>query len=514
MRLLDGFDPAAAAIGTLPDVPDLSDDARAAVKGFASATAVAPGESVDFHIDVAEPREVVVEIYRVGAYGEHRTALLGSSEPVAVVPQPGPVTDPETGMVSCLWEPAWRLNVPADWKSGAYLAVLRAKGSADGAEGEEGTDSATSAAGANYVPFVVRNLRRRTSWLVVVPFACYQAYNMYPFDNARGKNLYYGFDANGEQSSKLRASSVSFRRPYELTGMPREAERVHDFVVWAERQGYDMEYAASADLNEGRVDPLNYKGLIFPGHDEYWSAGMRKTLVKALDSGVSTVFLQANNVYWHVRYEGSTITCFKSRQDPVKTKRPGQTVMWRDLRLPEQELLGAQYISLVKGDAPLVVTNADHWFWQAAGVSAGDTFPGLVGGEADSVQDKYQKAEGTEFTILARSAYTDGADGTREQQTVLHRKPSGAWVFDAGTFFWPMALGREGFADPRIEAATAALLARIAAGDGLGSRSARRRAAMTAALKREASPSAVSAKTKPVVKRVGRKVKHTLKRSS
>jgi hypothetical protein len=290
MRLLDGFAPAvaaigtsAAAIGTTPDVPELSDDARAAVKGFASATAVAPGESVDFHISVAEPQEITVEIYRVGAYEDHRTALLGRSEPVAVTPQPEPVTDPETGMVSCLWEAAWRLNVPADWKSGAYLAVLRAD------------------TGANYVPFVVRDLRRRASWLVVVPFACYQAYNMYPFDNARGKNLYYGFDDSGEQSSKLRASSVSFQRPYELTGMPREAERVHDFVVWAERQGYEMEYAVSADLNDGRVDPLNYKGLIFPGHDEYWSAGMRKSLVRAQDSGVSTVFLQANNVYWHIR---------------------------------------------------------------------------------------------------------------------------------------------------------------------------------------------------------------------
>ena len=52
MRLLDGFAPTAAAIGTTPDVPELSDDAQAAVKGFASATAVAPGESVDFHISV------------------------------------------------------------------------------------------------------------------------------------------------------------------------------------------------------------------------------------------------------------------------------------------------------------------------------------------------------------------------------------------------------------------------------------------------------------------------------
>ncbi|MFL6114076.1 MAG: N,N-dimethylformamidase beta subunit family domain-containing protein [Catenulispora sp.] len=495
MRLPDGFTPVADPVGTAPDVPDIRDDAAAPVKGFASDTGVSPGAAIDFHISVARPRNVTVEIYRVGAYGDQRTALLGVSEPIAAGTQPEPVIDAGTGLITCPWEASWRLNVPADWKSGAYLAVLRTED------------------GANHVPFVVRSPRRRATWLVVVPFACYQAYNMYPFDGARGKNLYYGFDETGEQSSKLRASSVSFQRPYELTGLPREAERVHDFVVWAERQGYDLEYATSADLDAGRVDPLAHKGLIFPGHDEYWSAGMRRTLVRTLDSGVSAVFLQANNVYWHIRYEGSTITCHKSRQDPVRTKRPGQTVMWRDLRLPEQELLGAQYVSVVKDDAPLVVANADHWFWQAAGVGAGEAFPGLVGGEADSVQDKYQQADSTEFTILARSPYTDGAGGDRVQNTVLHRKPSGAWVFDAGTFYWPMALGRDGFVDPRIEAATAALLARIAAGDGLASRSARRRAALAAALKREASPAAVSAKAKPVVKRVGRKVKHTLKRS-
>ena len=339
------------------------------------------------------------------------------------------------------------------------------------------------------MPFVVRDLRRRASWLVVVPFACYQAYNMYPFDNARGKNLYYGFDESGEQSSKLRASSVSFQRPYELTGMPREAERVHDFVVWAERQGYDMEYAVSADLNDGRVDPLNYKGLIFPGHDEYWSAGMRKSLVKAQDSGVSTVFLQANNVYWHIRYEGSTITCFKSRQDPVKTKRPGQTVMWRDLRLPEQELLGAQYVSLVKDDAPLVVANADHWFWQAAGVGEGEEFPGLVGGEADAVHEKYQKADGTEFTDpgplpLHRRRRRRPASSRRSCTASPAARGSSTPARSSGRWRWAARASRTRGSRPRRRRCWRA----SPPGDGLASRSARRRAALTAAAEARGQP--------------------------
>jgi hypothetical protein len=498
MRVLDGFSPAAAPTPSSAWVvdADTADDSVGHVKGFASTTSVMPGQAIAFHISVARPQAVTVEVYRVGDYDGETAALLGTSSPVPAVTQPAAVTDPATGLITCPWAATCQLRVPSGWRPGAYLALLRT---------EDGH--------ANHVPFTVRGRRRKADWLVVLPFATYQAYNMYPFDGVRGKNLYYGFDGSGAQTSKLRASSVSFQRPYELTGMPREADRVHDFIVWAERQGYDLDYAASHDLHLGRVKPLNHKGLIFPGHDEYWSAGMRRTLQKTLDAGVSAVFLQANNAYWHIRLDGPTITCFKSRADPIRNRRPGQTVMWRDLRLPEQQLIGAQYVSVVKDEAPLVAKNADHWFWRAGGVAEGESFPGLVGGEADSVQDKYPKADSTEFVVLAESPYTDGAGGAQTQQTVLRRAASGSWVFDAGTFNWPMALGRPGFADARIQAATAALLARIADGDGLGPPAARRAGALAATLRREASPAAVNAVVKPYVKRVGRKVKHTVRRT-
>jgi hypothetical protein len=238
---------------------------------------------------------------------------------------------------------------------------------------------------------------------------------------------------------------------------------------------------------------------------------MRSTLQRTLDAGVSAVFLQANNMYWHIRIDGPTVTCYKSRQDPDKT-RPGQTIKWRDLRLPEQELLGGQYVSVVKDTAPLVAKNTGHWFWQAAGVPEGEAFPGLVGGEADSVQTQWATSESTELVVLAESPYLDGHDGPQTQQTVLRRARSGSWVFDAGTFNWPIALGRDGETDPRIQAATAALLARIASGDGLGSPAARRVGATVARLKRDAGPAAVKARVQPTVKKVGRKVKRTLKK--
>ena len=59
---------------------------------------------------------------------------------------------------------------------------------------------------------------------------------------------------------------------------------------------------------------------------------------------------------------------------------------------------------------------------------------------------------GPKATILASSPFT--AQGpknkpvTDTQQTVLCQYPSGAWVFDAGTFHWNHGLSTPGFVDP------------------------------------------------------------------
>ena len=68
------------------------------------------------------------------------------------------------------------------------------------------------------------------------------------------------------------------------------------------------------------VDPTRYRGLVFPGHDEYWSAPMRRTVELARDSGTSLVFLSANTMYWQVELGPSPsgvpdrlLTCRKRR---------------------------------------------------------------------------------------------------------------------------------------------------------------------------------------------------------
>jgi hypothetical protein len=109
----------------------------------------------------------------------------------------------------------------------------------------------------------------------------------------------------------------------------------------------------------------------------------------------------------------------------------------------------------------LVVSLADHWFWNGTGVHDGDRIPGIVSGEADQVQPGYS---GPPVDKLATSPYTMLSDGRRVQETqhtIVRQAHSGAWVFDAGTYNWNLGLSYPGFADRRIQRATRNLLDRM-----------------------------------------------------
>jgi hypothetical protein len=141
------------------------------------------------------------------------------------------------------------------------------------------------------------------------------------------------------------------------------------------------------------------------------------------------------------------------------------TVLWRDLNQPEQQVLGAMYTAIITDSKPqpLVAASTGHWFWAGTGLKDGDQIPQMVAGEADKVFPRVKG--GPKPTILAASPFT--AQGPKNkpvadvQQSVLCQYPSGAWVFDAGTFHWNHGLSTPGFIDPRIQRATLNLLDRM-----------------------------------------------------
>jgi hypothetical protein len=437
-------------------VPKKVSDTSRQIQGYASTTSVNAGESLDFHVTVAEPQPFTVTVYRIGHYRGTGARLMHTSEELAGRPQPVPSADPDTGLIDCGWPPAWTFQVPQDWPSGLFHAVF---------ETRDGFRSST--------PFVVRNDDRRADLLVVIPFTTYAAYNMWPADGHTGKNLYRGYLADGSVGGAAeRAFQVSLNRPYSSNGSPPRADLDIAAVQWLEANGYDVCYASGIDLHQGRIEPGRHRALVFPGHDEYWSGAMRNVVEKAIRDNTHCAFLAANNIYWNVRVEadprgtaGRVVTCYKESPDPAPDGF-GPTERWRTLGTDQEQaearLLGVQYNGIVQDHAPLVVGKAEHWFWAGTGLRDGDEIRDLVGVEGDGVEPASPTDYESNQVLLSHSPYTDRMGrGTKIQNTSLCETTRGTIMFCAGTFHWPLALVESKFTDARIQQATKNLFDRM-----------------------------------------------------
>ncbi|GIG63729.1 N,N-dimethylformamidase beta subunit family domain-containing protein [Phytomonospora endophytica] len=435
-----------------------ADDVARQIQGYASATSVGHGETIGFHVAVAAGHDFGVGVYRLGHYGGVGARLVAESPSLGGKPGALPSPDPVTGMVSCDWPVSWAVTVGADWRSGMYLAVFTAA---------DGHRSCT--------PFVVREPERASDILVVAPVTTHQAYNIWPMDGVNGKSFYKGYDRHGRLAGMAkRAVRVSFDRPYAGAGLPLLFELDVSFARWAEEHGYDVTYATSIDLHEGRVDPEKYTVMVFPGHDEYWSKPMRDLAERARRRGTHQAYLAANSMYWHVRLEasadgraGRVVTCYKERdvEDPAPDEH-GPTVRWRTLEqhhaAAEQGFLGVQYNGIPVRPVPLVVREAGHWFWEGTGLRDGDEIPGLVTGEADGFDPDMPKPRKSRQTLLSASPYMDDLGrGRRVQNSSLVLDEQGTTIFVAGTYGWSLALYEPAHRNRHVRVATTNVFERM-----------------------------------------------------
>lgn len=423
--------------------PRTADDVGRQIKGFVSPSAAAPGEAIDFHVTVDPPQQFFIDIYRIGHYNGEGARKIVTSPRISGLVQPQPLAADRT--VSCHhWWLSWRLQIPVHWAIGAYVAVLT---TVDGYR--------------SHIPFTVRDTHP-ADLLLLLPDITWQAYNLYPEDGRTGASLYHAWDEQGTLlGEEDAATTVSFDRPYAGAGLPLHVGHAYDFIRWAERYGYDLAYAETRDLHAGRVDPTRYRGLVFPGHDEYWSVPMRRNVELAREHGTSLVFLSANTMYWQVELGPSASGVPDRMLHCRKRHGPGKPALWREVDRPEQQLLGIQYAGRVPEPHPLIVRNADHWLWDSTGAVDGEEIAGLVAGEADRYFPRTALPDHQDRILLAHSPYRDTENAKRHQETSLYRAPSGALVFASGTFAWSPALDRPGHVDSRIQRATANLLDRI-----------------------------------------------------
>jgi N,N-dimethylformamidase beta subunit-like, C-terminal len=389
--------------------------------------------------------------------------------------------------------PAYRFEVPADWRSGVYVAVLVTD---DGRSRDHGVGSSVSAdAREARALFVLRPAASATPAPILykVPVLTYHAYNLIdgvaydpgaecghwclyntpehddlPHPVPAGVNLHRPGGGTGATPYDM----VANPDPYDPT--PRQTFQHWDarFVGWLEQAGYEADYCTDVDLHRDGAGQLSpYRLMVSVGHDEYWSDAMRSALDEYVSAGGNAAFFGGNTCWWRVEFH-----------DELRFSR---TEYWHDAGRPENISIGVSFRNggeRDREDHPVPVgyrvQHADHWLYANTGLRDGDEFgaaPGeyLIGYECDGAD--FDRAN----LQAGRPVRPSGADGTPEEFTILavgDTRPSG-WgygnaaatmgllerhgtVFTAATTDWARVLTAG--TTPAVEQITRNVLDRLA----------------------------------------------------
>lgn len=425
----------------------VASDSGGQVKGYFSATSIAAGQSIALKVSTNPAQQVGWQLYRLGWYGGAGGRLVTSGTATGVR-QPACPMSSSTGLRECSWSTAATIATTASWTSGVYVAVL------------------TAGAYQNYAFFTLRD-DRAAALLSVSPVDTYEAYNNYP--SGSGKSL-YGYNSAGANTvgGTPAAVKVSFDRPYMGSGAGLLFTDEMPWIQYVESRGFDVTYATDVDAHLTPAELAHHAMVVLPGHSEYWTKQMYDGIVASRDAGVSLANLGANTIYWSTRVEpssagvaGRVVVCYRDATiDPGTDK----TTTWRNLGRPEQAVLGAMYAGpggLVAGRSPLKAAAPNHWALRGTALQAGSTIPGIIAIEADRRQPGFPLPTGTDYSVLAQSPLTDRYGGSSVAETVIHKAPSGAWVFNASTLGWTQGLTGGPYRDARMDLMTTNVLARM-----------------------------------------------------
>jgi hypothetical protein len=413
-----------------------------AVRGYAGDVSVAPGNAIDLHLAGADP-SARLDVFRMGLRDAHHVVTVRN---VPVSHQPTASADPQTGRIEDQWPISYWLQVPTTWRSGVYLVKLT------------GTSG-----GQSYVIFVVRN-PRPMPFTVVLPVMTYEAYNQ-----EGGADL-YGWDGGPH----ARAYEVSFDRPFtQEFGAGLFFWLDFPLIVWLEDHGYDPAYVTDLDIARNPQLVEGVDTLVFSGHSEYWTGGMRDIVEAQAQRGTNLAFFGANQAFWQVRLAPNhlgtvsrTMVCYKDASlDPVTAVSPGgATTRFQDppVNLAPSRFMGVEYAGIVNGIQPMVLGPDITTFAPGSGLYPGESLDGLIVGEIDQVTQPFTGR------LLAATPVAIGAEPspvTATAAAALWVNQWGGRVFDAGTFgfAWGLdpryAAGLPGFPADAFSQLTALILA-------------------------------------------------------
>ena len=342
------------------------------IEAYAGATSVFQGDAIDFHVsnapNLGSPPSFTIRVYRV-LTGEDLVHTASS----AAQNHDYPALSYRAG---CGWPSAYTLNVPGDWPSALYKAVLT---NADGAQ--------------ETVYFVVKSAMPGEDYKILFmwPVTTYLAYHKDTSGNPNDRDLYDSYEA-------ARSRVVSFDRP---NTWPRPGDnRTHgefDMWAWMHERGYSPDACTSLDIHDDADFLGAYQLLLSVGHDEYWSKEMRDNAEAFITQGGNIAFFSANTCWWQLRLEddGRTMVCCKSAIDDPLTGDDDErvTINWSSapVNRPENSLTGVSYRNGGGGwgepwwTETYRVRAASHWVFAGTGLANGAAFGrGVVGYETDT----------------------------------------------------------------------------------------------------------------------------------
>lgn len=197
------------------------------------------------------------------------------------------------------------------------------------------------------------------------------------------------------------------------------------FVVWAEEQGYKLDYLTQHDLHFDPSALDQYSTLVIVGHDEYWTWEMRDRVDEFVDRGASMARF-AGNFLWQVRLsdEGFTQYCYRTPdRDPEASSKPTRiTTAWDYLPLGRPGAatmgltgMGGTYnrygVAAPRSSGGFTIYRPEHWAFEGTDLYYGDLLGGtpvnLATFELDSVEYTFRRG-------LPYPTFEDGAPETLE----------------------------------------------------------------------------------------------------
>lgn len=419
--------------------------------GFARDFSVDAGEVVDFS---CHGNGTVIDIYRIGYYGGlgwRRVASITNN--ATQQPNPNIIPNSNGGIECSNWSTTASWMVPNEAISGLFVGVYR----------NAALDN------ASYIPFVVRNDARVADMIYKTSDSTWAlAYNYYgnPAAPYTGTSLYGSGGPLG--SIEARAHAVSYHRPIVTReGVPQTYWLACEapMIRFMERNGIDVKYVASRDVDASASVLDNASVILSSGHDEYWSDGMRDAYEAARDNGSNLIFFSGNEVFWRTRFDTArnTMWCYKDTMSGPGAHVAGTpldpiswTGTWKDTRFvgrkPEHTLTGTDFRMNGVNDYPVTFQQSasSHPFWRNTTLSSGNiTVQSIIGFEADETlptqpAGSYATLASHTFNIDGKRADDNGQEyagnGDLNWGILSQRYSSGAIVVGFGTCQWSWGL--------------------------------------------------------------------------